>query len=545
MCGVSDFVMAICSRGLSKTWMCGVVAMAISDLYPYSEIVITSSTVNQANKVAEKILNEIIKKNSEVLLYKYNKEYIVKTQRDDGWTFENKLNGSTIRVLAALDSSRGARATFILYEEARLIKNSIIQSVFRPMAHPRQAKFLENPIYGQNKRWLEDTKNVYISSACYRFEWLYTLWRKTFTNIFKDKETKYNIFAGDIYTSMANGLKTIGDFNRAKKTSTDDAFRMEDLNEFIGSSEDAFFNYQQFKEAQVLTQCFRPLTPEQVIMGDTVDFPDKEENEVRLVVADFAFTETKGANESDFTQFICMSGHWRKDRFERHIDYMETWPANDDDGAVQRLKELYWDYQADYVTPDARNGGENIIVQFSKPSPNESRGSNWLCRGFGMCDIPQYHVATKEKLDFYRSRAVDQDCIPCLIPFIGSASVNTAYWRSTKRALDRKMFKMLVSMQDKQDELENNGRYFQMTSEQLAEEVAPFGQGDMLVKEAVELKKEIKNDQIHLTAPRSGHRDRIVTCAMGMLIFDKIEDEWNKQATDNTEENIDEMQLVW
>ena len=104
---------------------------------------------------------------------------------------------------------------------------------------------------------------------------------------------------------------------------------------------------------------------------------------------------------------------------------------------------------------------------------------------------------------------------------------------------------MLISMQDKQDELENNGRYFQMTSEQLAEEVAPFGQGDMLVKEAVELKKEIKNDQIHLTAPRTGHRDRIVTCAMGMLIFDKIEDEWNKQAADNTEENIEEMQLVW
>ena len=98
LAGVSDTFMFICSRGLSKSWMCGVLAIAIANLYPRSEIVITSSTVGQANKMAEKILNEIIKRNSPVLLYMYEKEYWVKTQRDDGWAFENKLNGSTIRV---------------------------------------------------------------------------------------------------------------------------------------------------------------------------------------------------------------------------------------------------------------------------------------------------------------------------------------------------------------------------------------------------------------------------------------------------------------
>ena len=60
LAGVSDTFMFICSRGLSKSWMCGVLAIAIANLYPRSEIVITSSTVGQANKMAEKILNEII-----------------------------------------------------------------------------------------------------------------------------------------------------------------------------------------------------------------------------------------------------------------------------------------------------------------------------------------------------------------------------------------------------------------------------------------------------------------------------------------------------
>ena len=103
---------------------------------------------------------------------------------------------------------------------------------------------------------------------------------------------------------------------------------------------------------------------------------------------------------------------------------------------------------------------------------------------------------------------------------------------------------MLVSMRDQQDAIENDGSYFQMTSEQLADELAPYGQGDMLIKEAVELTKEIRNDNIKLVEPRSGHKDRIVTAAMANMIIDLIEVEWNKQ---NQQDNFDadSIQLVW
>ena len=143
------------------------------NLYPYSEVVITSSTIPQANKLVEKkIRDELIKKLSPYLLYMYEKEYLVITRSDDGYRIDNKLNGSTMVVLPCLDSSRGSRATFLIYEEARLLKKSIIDSVFERMAHPRQAKYLENEIYSSNSRWLEECKHVYITSARYKFEWL-------------------------------------------------------------------------------------------------------------------------------------------------------------------------------------------------------------------------------------------------------------------------------------------------------------------------------------------------------------------------------------
>lgn len=542
--GISQVFFAICSRGLSKSFMAGLGAIIKMNLYPYSEVVITSSTVAQANKLADKkIRDELIKKLSPYLLYMYEHEYLVITKPDDGTKIENKLNGSTLVVLPCTESSRGERATLLVFEEVRLLKKSILDSVFEKMPHPRQAKFLENPLYGENKRWIEECQRVYITSARYKFEWFWRAFKNTLTQHFLDKRVTYNVFAGDIFMAIENRLKTWADYRKGKQDSEVD-FRAEDLNEMIGESEDAFFNYQQFKEAQVLTKAFKPYKPLDLIMGTDLGNAPKIENEVRVIAADFAFTETKGANESDYTQFICMSGHWKKDRFERHIDYMETWPANDDDGAVQRLKELYFDYDADYIIPDVRNGGENIIIQFSKPLPNEARGSDWIERGFGMADMPQYHVAPKDKLDYYRQRAIDKDYIHCIIPFVGTAANNTAYWRGMKRALDRKMFKMLLSMQDKQDAIENDGSYFKMTSEQLADELAPYGQGDMLIKEAVELTKEIRNDNIKLIEPRSGHKDRIVTAAMANMIIDLIEVEWNKQSQQD-DFDVEDIQLVW
>lgn len=171
--GVSEIFFAICSRGLSKSFLAGLGAIVKMNLYPYSEVVITASTIPQANKLVEKkIRDELIKKLSPYLLYMYDKEYIVITRAEDGYKIENKLNGSSLIVLACLDSSRGSRSTMLIYEETRLLKKSIIDSVFEKMTHPRQAKYLEKEEYSSNKRWLEECQHVYITSARFRFEWL-------------------------------------------------------------------------------------------------------------------------------------------------------------------------------------------------------------------------------------------------------------------------------------------------------------------------------------------------------------------------------------
>ena len=94
--GVSDVFFAICSRGLSKTFIVGLAAVVKMLLYPYSEIIITASTIPQANVIVDKkIRDELIKKLSPYLLYLYEKEYLVITKSDDGFKITCTLNGST------------------------------------------------------------------------------------------------------------------------------------------------------------------------------------------------------------------------------------------------------------------------------------------------------------------------------------------------------------------------------------------------------------------------------------------------------------------
>ena len=353
--GVSDVFFAICSRGLSKSFIVSLAAIVKMLLFPYSEIIITASTIPQANVLVEKkIRDELIKKLSPYLLYLYEKEYLVITKSDDGYKITCTLNGSTLEVLPALDSSRGRRATFLIYEECRLIKKSMIDSVFSPMAHPRQAKYLSNPVYANDKRWLEECQSIYITSARYKYEYFWNTFKETFTGYFYDKRTHYNIFAGDIFMSIDNGLKTWGDYRKSKKMLGEYDNRMENLNEMIGENEDAFFTIKSFKQNQIIQRCFRPPTEMDIYLNHDMGNPPKEDTEIRLVISDYAFANTTSKQANDNTIIMCMSLHWKGNRFERHVDYIEGHPASDSLGAADRAREIYWDYQADYLIPDLK-----------------------------------------------------------------------------------------------------------------------------------------------------------------------------------------------
>ena len=221
-------------------------------------------------------------------------------------------------------------------------------------------------------------------------------------------------------------MKTIGDIKRAKKNSTELNFRIEYLNEAVGENEDSFFSLAPFKKNQKLENAFMPPTDMEVLTGlDKGRNPPKDENEVRLVVVDFAFTNSTGTHKSDNTIMMCISGHWKKNHFERHVDYLETYPGGDGLGAALRIKKLRADYDADYVVIDQRSGGEVIYNKLTEPQDCEERGNNWDSHGLTLTDNRQYMDIPPAKQEDLVMRTVDPLAIKCIVPIIGTTEFNS------------------------------------------------------------------------------------------------------------------------
>lgn len=345
-------------RGLSKSFVVAIYAIATALLKPYSEIHITATTIPQAKKmVQEKMDREACEKLSPILKYLKDEGKIVFKYGDQ--IVVEFWNGSRIWVDVADDSSRGGRATLLIYEECRLLKKMIIDSVFSKMAHPRQAAFLKNTnpitgkLYSEDTRWIEECQEVYITSARFKNEWFYTQFKKTVEECYINKNIEYNFFAGDIFLSMMFGLKTKADYLKSKKMSNELEFMMEDLNLMVGIAENAFFDRDEFKKNQIIQSAFKPPTIEQIVDGEyiTLNRP-KRDNEYRILFIDYAFANTTSKEQNDNTVIGCMYGIYEDGEMKRGVDYLTQHPAGDSIGTEHLIRTLFQQYRADYLIMD-------------------------------------------------------------------------------------------------------------------------------------------------------------------------------------------------
>ena len=122
----------------------------------------------------------------------------------------------------------------------------------------------------------------------------------------------------------------------------------------VGEAEDAFFKKDLFKKNQVLKKAFTPPTPESISMSIDLHNRPKLEKEFRLLWIDYAFADTTGSEENDKSVIGCYSIFYdtEKEKFRRICDYITTHPASDSFGMERKIRELKWDYKADYVVLD-------------------------------------------------------------------------------------------------------------------------------------------------------------------------------------------------
>lgn len=530
--GVSDVFYLMCSRGLSKTFLAALASFIQCLLYPNTHIVLTATTIKTAKKmVTDKMEDELCGRFSKVLNWMKENGLITFHYRDEEIVVNFHMNDSWIRVLPSVEGSRGERATGLIFEECRLLKKNIVDSVFLPMRSARVPAYRTNPVYAEDNRLVERTKIIYLTSTRYKHEWFWNQWKTCVNNVFANTKLVYNVFAGDILTSIFHKFKTQEDVDADKAQMSDLEVRMELLNEPQGEVEGSFYSLDMFNSNRLIKEPFRPPTIEEYIAdymrGEVPFFREKREDELRLLYIDFAFADTVNSNnDADNTVVGCMSGYpnENKSRYLRNCDYMETFSGGQKDETLKRIRELFMFYDADVVLLDTRNGGEDRLIELSKPYQHEELGITM--NGLGIYDdddIIRFYC-DKSKADNLRSRIVDRNAMHVMIPVIGTPERNNNYHLAMKGALQHRIIRFPEDELTAKDKLRESGKYSTMTPNERMRMLLPNVQHDiMIIDEAIKLQQVINKGFISLVTSGRNKRDRIVACEYGNYLFHLFE----------------------
>lgn len=373
----------IASRASAKSWVLAVFACAKCILYPNTKVVIFSATKKMAGLiVSEKIKKELMQQSP--MLCKEIKD--VKTNSTDiGVDF---WNGSSIVVVHASDQSVGHRSSVLILEEFRRTKKELIDRVARPfqIARPAAYRLLED--YSD---LIEEPINVYISSSGTSSEWIAGLGMEMIKGFFKDHSSC--LIAMDYAIALKHGIKTKKQLLADKKTFDLITWRIEYENELLRENVHAFFDYAMLTKNQRGTSCFYPRRDEDVVAHKKNPYAiRKQTGEIRIVACDIAFVDKSRNDNSvsvcirlipETTKYESEGEHViTKTGYRRMISYIEANKGGDVDKQAIRVKQLYSDFEADYVVLDTRNGGILLYDRLAKVLYDEDRRTEykpWSC----------------------------------------------------------------------------------------------------------------------------------------------------------------------
>ena len=432
----------VAARSASKSFIIAAYACAEAILRPGSKIVIASATKKQARLiVTEKIKKEIMP-NAPLLA----------AEIEDFRTNQNEIevvfkNGSSIIVVTADDNSRGYRATIMIYEEFRMIKKYIVDSVLSPFLVIRQAPFLNDEQYGHLQ---EESKEIYISSAWYKNHWMW----KDIIVPFSEKMVQHPmggdqsslVIAMDYSVALRHRIKTRNFLLKEKRKLDAVAWAIEYENQMIAENANAYFTYEMLNKNRTLKKAFFPRKPlEQASKWKARSVTQKQPGEIRIVSCDIA---TAGGNDNDNSVFSCIrllpeSKEYKatgkdgehievKQGYRRQVPYMEARNGGETSKQAIRIKQLFNDFDADYCVLDIQNAGRSIYDALAKVLYDEERN----------CEYAPWKAMNNDDM---AGRIVVSGQIPVIFTVSATGAMNSDIAVAMRKTLEDGMIDLLVN----------------------------------------------------------------------------------------------------
>jgi len=350
------YFMNIASRGMGKSMIVAAFLCGYCVLYPGTKVCIAAGQRGQSINVLNKIIEEFMPKSPNLRneIARYN------TSPAEGFIYFK--NTSVIKVVTAKDSARSARANIIILDEFRMIDKGVLDKVLRKFkAGQRRPGFYDREEYSdkdETKKSLypkEPNKEIYLSSAYYKYHWSWARFKAFFKSMVKGES--YMVFGFPYQLPVAEGYYPEEQIREEMQEDDFDsiAWSMEMDSLFWGSSEKAFFNFENIDKIRKIGRAIYP-RPYYALLNDSkYKYETKKNGEIRLLSMDIA---TQGGSRNDATCFCVLQlVPTRNGQYIRNLVYIKTFEGGHTFDQAIQARRYFEDFDCDYIIIDCAGVG--------------------------------------------------------------------------------------------------------------------------------------------------------------------------------------------
>lgn len=286
---------------------------------------------------------------------------------------------------------------------------------------------------------------------------------------------------------------------------------------FWGESENAFFSFDDLDNARKIKIPLYP-RPYYALLNDSkYKYEYKQNGEIRLLGMDIA---TQGGSKNDATCFSVLqlipSGN---NQFIKNLIYMETLDGGHTADQAIRARQLYDDFDIDYIVIDTNGVGIGVFDNLVQDLVDSER--NIIYTALGCINDDKMHERCKN---------------PSANKVIYSIKANQEFNNNSavmiRDAVKRGILRLLINESDANEILEKNKSFQKLSPDEQVLFQAPYHQTSALITEMVNLDYEVTNGKIKVKENSGMRKDRYSSTSMALSIANEIE-----RKTKDTSEN--------
>lgn len=512
----------VASRASAKTFIIAIWSLTLAVLYPGIKVIVCAKTIKQGGI----ILSEKLKS----LQNTYpNVAREIKTITTNANVNEAVFhNGSTIKVVPSSDSARGNRASYIILEESRLIPKDILESVIKPFLETRTPPYRLKEKYS-GEEYLEEGIITSITSAWYKSEEWFSNVKSVIKRMVSGDE-RANFLAFDYLISLKHNIKTKEMLKNEMEDADPMTVQMEYLNLPSGSSGKGYFTMPMFNRN--FKRAFYPQRNDNYSEKKNPFEIKKVDGEIRIISVDVA-TRANKTNDQTIISCARLIPH-RGKGYIRHLVYMESHKGRNTILQAKRIKEVFYDFESDYIVLDLQNIGIGIFDSLSQVITSEERGIDYPA--MTVADDDNISEKLKEEL---RNRTLGINALPVIYPILASPELNSTIAVAFRNALQKKMWNFLVSETDAEEHLIKAYKDFMTTDSESHRSfyLNPYLQTSLLIGECVNLDMTLVSGNIKLTEKEGNYKDRYSSVSYLNLVATFFDKEMLKETDNSSDED--------